>query len=59
VGHQGVWHGLQYRHTTWTRISTSITLGPSLMDLRGTQPTGSIIYTLVIRCIFFCTNINA
>jgi hypothetical protein len=26
-----------------------ITLGPSLMGLRGTQVTGSIIYTLV-RC---------
>jgi hypothetical protein len=38
---------LQYRHTVRTRISTSITIGPSLMGLRGTQLTGSIIYTLV------------
>jgi hypothetical protein len=29
-----------------TRISTSITIGPSLTGLRGTQLTGSIIYTL-------------
>jgi hypothetical protein len=28
-------------------ISTSITIGPSLTGLRGTQMTGSIIYTLV------------
>jgi hypothetical protein len=38
---------LQYRHTVRTRISTSITIGPSLTGLRGTQLTGSIIYTLV------------
>jgi hypothetical protein len=46
-GSGGVRHRLQYRYTTWTRISTSITHGPSLMGLRGTQLTGSIIYTLV------------
>jgi hypothetical protein len=39
---------LQYRHTVRTHISTSITIGPSLTGLRGTQLTGSIIYTLVI-----------
>jgi hypothetical protein len=38
---------LQYRHTIRTRISTSITIGPSLTGFRGTQLTGSIIYTLV------------
>jgi hypothetical protein len=38
---------LQYRYTVRTRISTSITIGPSLTGLRGTQLTGSIIYTLV------------
>jgi hypothetical protein len=46
-GSGGIRHRLQYRHTTWTRISTSITIGPSLTGLRGTQLTGSIIYTLV------------
>jgi hypothetical protein len=30
--------------------STMITLGPSLTGLRGTQVTGSIIYTLVTLC---------
>jgi hypothetical protein len=47
---QGTWvvrYILQHRYTTWTRISTRITLGPSLTGLRGTQVTGSIIYTLV------------
>jgi hypothetical protein len=43
----GIRHRLQYRYMTWTRISTRITLGPSLTGLRGTQLTGSIIYTLV------------
>jgi hypothetical protein len=38
---------LQYRHTVRTRISTIITIGPSLTGLRGTQLTGSISYTLV------------
>jgi hypothetical protein len=38
---------LQYRHTVRTRISTSITIGPSLTGLRGTQLMGSIIYTLI------------
>jgi hypothetical protein len=46
-GSGGIRHRLQYRHTTWTRISTSITIGPNLMGLGGTQPMGSIIYTLV------------
>jgi hypothetical protein len=32
---------------TWTRISTRITLGPSLTGLRSAQVTVSIIYTLV------------
>jgi hypothetical protein len=32
-----------------TRILTIITIGPSLTDLRGTQLTGSISYTLVSR----------
>jgi hypothetical protein len=54
---------LQHRYTTWTRISTRFTLGPSLMGLKGTQVTGSIIYTLVTygisnmlvktRCMYF------
>jgi hypothetical protein len=43
----GVRHRLEYRYTTWTRISTKITLGPSLTGLKGTQLAGSIIYTLV------------
>jgi hypothetical protein len=34
-----------------TRISTSFTIGPSLTGLRGTQLTGSIIYTLVTGCL--------
>jgi hypothetical protein len=38
---------LQYRHMIRTRILTSITIGLSLTGLRGTQLTGSIIYTLV------------
>jgi hypothetical protein len=46
-GSGGIRYRLQYRHTTWTRISTSITIGPSQTGLRGTQLTGSIIYTLV------------
>jgi hypothetical protein len=46
-GSGGIRHRLQYRHTVRTRISTSITIGPSLTGLRGTQLTGSIIYTLV------------
>jgi hypothetical protein len=46
-GSGGIRYRLQYRHITWTRISTSITIGPSLTGLRGTQLTGSIIYTLV------------
>jgi hypothetical protein len=36
-GSGGIWHRLQYRHTVRTRISTSITIGPSLMGLRGTH----------------------
>jgi hypothetical protein len=43
----GIRYRLQYRHTVRTRISTIITTGPSLTGLRGTQLTGSIIYTLV------------
>jgi hypothetical protein len=46
------------RGPTWITISTynmnsylDLTLGPSLMGLRGTQPTGSIIYTLVTYLI--------
>jgi hypothetical protein len=46
-GTGGVRYILQHRYTTWTRISTMITLGPSLTGLRDTQVTGSIIYTLV------------
>jgi hypothetical protein len=46
-GSGGIRHRLQYRHMTWTRISTSITIGLSLTGLRGTQLTGSIIHTLV------------
>jgi hypothetical protein len=46
-GSGGIRYRLQYRHTTRTRISTSIIVGPSLTGLRGTQLTGSIIYTLV------------
>jgi hypothetical protein len=46
-GSGGIRHRLQYRHTVRTRISTSITIGPSITGLRGTQLTGSIIYTLV------------
>jgi hypothetical protein len=46
-GSGGIRYRLQYRHTTWTRISTSITTGPSLTGLRGNQLMGSIIYTLV------------
>jgi hypothetical protein len=46
-GSGGIRHRLQYRHTTWTRISTNITIGPSLTGLRGTRLMGSIIYTLV------------
>jgi hypothetical protein len=42
-----VWYILQYRHTVRTRISTTITIGPSLTGLEGTQLTGSIIYILV------------
>jgi histone deacetylase 1/2 len=34
-----------------TRISTIITIEPSLTGLRGTQLTGSISYTLVNRSI--------
>jgi hypothetical protein len=44
--------GSNKQHKKWavtvrTRISTSITIGPSLTGRRGTQLTGSIIYTLV------------
>jgi hypothetical protein len=46
-GSGGIRYRLQYRYTTWTHISTSITIGPSLTGLRGTQLSGSIIYTLV------------
>jgi hypothetical protein len=46
-GSGGIRYRLQYRHTTWTRILTSTTTGPSLTGLRGTQLTGSTIYTLV------------
>jgi hypothetical protein len=46
-GTGGIRYVLQYQHTTWTRILTWITLGPSLTGLRSTQLTGSIIYTLV------------
>jgi hypothetical protein len=46
-GSGGIRHRLQYRYTIWTRISTSIIIGPSLLGLRGTQLTGSIIYTLI------------
>jgi hypothetical protein len=46
-GSGGIRYRLQYRHTTWTHILTSITIGPSLTGLRGTQLMGSIIYTLV------------
>jgi hypothetical protein len=50
-GSEGVRYRLQYRHTVRTCISTSVTIGPSLAGLRGTQLTGSIIYTLVSwRC---------
>jgi hypothetical protein len=55
---------LQYLYTTWTRTLTTNILGPSLMGLRGTQVTGSIIYTLVNylaytnvaneNCVKFC-----
>jgi hypothetical protein len=38
---------LQYRRMVRTRISTIITIGPSLTGLRGTQLMGSIIYTLI------------
>jgi hypothetical protein len=47
-GMGGVRYILQHRYTTRTRILTRITLGLSLTGLRGTQVTGSIIYTLVI-----------
>jgi hypothetical protein len=50
-GSGGIRHRLQYRHTVRTRILTSITIGPSLTGLRGTQLTGSIIYTLVSWCL--------
>jgi hypothetical protein len=43
----GIRYRLQYRHTIWTHISTSVTIGPRLTGLRGTHLTGSIIYTLV------------
>jgi hypothetical protein len=46
-GAGGIRYRLQYRYTTWTRILTNITIGLSLTILRGTQLTGSIIYTLV------------
>jgi hypothetical protein len=46
-GSGGIRYRLQYRHTTWTHILTSITIGPILTGLRGTQLMGSIIYTLV------------
>jgi hypothetical protein len=46
-GSGGIRYRLQYRHTIWTRILTSITVRPNLTGLRGTQLTGSIIYTLV------------
>jgi hypothetical protein len=46
-GSGGIRHRLQYRHTTWTRFLTSITIGLSLTGLRGTQLMGSIIHTLV------------
>jgi hypothetical protein len=46
-GSGGIRYRLQYRYTTRTRISTNITIGPSLTGIRGTQLTGSIIYTLV------------
>jgi hypothetical protein len=46
-GSGGIRYRLQYRHTTWTCISTNITIGPSLTALRGYQLTGSIVYTLV------------
>jgi hypothetical protein len=35
-----------------TRISTSITIGPILTGLRGTQLTGSITFTLVTKSFF-------
>jgi hypothetical protein len=44
---------LQYRYTIRTRISTIITIGPSLTGLMGTQLTGSISYTLVNSFILF------
>jgi hypothetical protein len=56
-GSGGIRYRLQYRHTTWTRISTSVTIGPSLTGLRGTQLTDSIIYTLVsqkLSCAPLC-----
>jgi hypothetical protein len=46
-GSGGIRYRLQSRHTVRTRISTIITIGPSLTGPRGTQLTGSIIYTLV------------
>jgi hypothetical protein len=46
-GSGGIRHRLQNRHTVRTHISTSITIRPSFTGLRGTQLTGSIIYTLV------------
>jgi hypothetical protein len=46
-GSGGIRYRLQYRQTTWTRILTSITIGPSLTGLRGTQLMSPIIYTLV------------
>jgi hypothetical protein len=46
-GTGGVRYILQHWYTTLTHILTRITLGPSLMGLRGTQVTCSIIYTLV------------
>jgi hypothetical protein len=45
---------LQYRHTVKTSISTIITIGPSLTGLKGTQLTGSIIYTLVTTLLQPC-----
>jgi hypothetical protein len=49
---------LQYRHTVRTRISTIITIGPILTGLRGTQLTGSIIYTLVNKTSTLLVKLN-
>jgi hypothetical protein len=44
------WDSIQITISTYDMNSylTSITIGPSIMGLRGTQLTGSIIYTLII-----------